>query len=310
MQNWLLMALIAPFLWALVAIVDTYFVHDVYEDEYDGMVVSGVFQLLPWLLVPVGAIEFTFSSAQIAGFAFVAGGMLALSFFCYFKALFIRNDAVLMQTLWTVGVPVVPFFAYFLIGEVLTSAHYAGIGIAFIGILLFNFDGNVKRIGFSRIVFPMVGAIVFFSLYMVFARKAHDLSPLDFWSVYLLFSFGATATAFAVLVIAKKNAIEKARKIVRLSGKYFYAFLCTEGLYLAGTITSQKAISLAPAVSFVVVIESLVPVFVMVVSLFLMLVLKRLGNIAIGDVYRQQLSGVWIKILALVFLAIGIYTVA
>lgn len=310
MQTWLLMALIAPFLWALVAIIDTYSVHGIYEDEYDGMIVSGMFQAFPWLLVLTGVVKFTFPGAQIAALAFAAGGMFVLSFFCYYKALFVYNDSTLMQIIWNLSIPVVPFLAWMIIGEVLTNSHYAGIGIAFVGILLFNLDGKMKRIRFSRVAFPMAGAVVLLSFGTVIAKKAYDLSVSDFWSVFLLFSFGATITSFAMLVIGKKNAIEKAKKIAKLSGKYFYFFALAEGMSLAGTITSQKAISLTPAVSFVTVIEGLVPVFIMIVSLFLTLILKWAGKPAIGDIYQKQLSGMGIKILALTFVAIGIYTVA
>jgi uncharacterized membrane protein len=307
---WFLMALIAPILWALVSIIDNYSVHGIYEDEYDGMVVSGVFQSLPWLLVPLGVIGFTFPAIEVATLALFSGGLFILAFFCYFRALFVSNDSALMQILWNLSVPVVPFFAWLVIGEVLTAMHYAGIGIAFFGTLLFNFDGTVKRIGFRRIMLPMLGAVGFLSLSMVVAKKAYQLPDADFWSIFLLFSLGATVTSLVALALGKKNPFEKAKKIATLSGKYFFFFLVAEGLSLGGTITSQKAISLAPAVSFVAVIESLVPVFVMMFSLFLIQMMKVSGHAAVGDVYKGQLSGAGIKILALAFVVIGIYIVA
>ena len=309
MQNWFLIALIAPCLWAMVAIIDTYFVHGVYEDEYDGAVISGVFQSLPWLLVPLGVIGFAFPPVEVAALALFSGGLFILAFFCYFKALFVSNDSALMQILWNVSVPVVPFFAWLVIGEVLTPVHYAGIGIAFLGTLLFNFDDTVKRIGFRRIALPMLGAVVFLSLSMVVAKKAYQLPDVDFWSIFLLFSIGATITSLVVLAIGQRGAFERAKKITTLSGKYFFFFLTAEGLSLIATMTSQKAISLAPAVSFVAVIESLVPVFVMLISLVIVFVFRNTEKVDVNP-YRNQVSGMGIKILALVFIAVGIYAVA
>jgi hypothetical protein len=109
-----------------------------------------------------------------------------------------------------------------------------------------------------------------------------------------------------VLAIGKHSAFERAKKIATLSRKFFLLFIIAEGLSLAGTIASQMAISLAPAVSFVAVIESLVPVFVMLISLFLIRIMKVSGQTAIGDVYKGQLSGAGIKIIALAFIVIGI----
>ena len=82
METWFLVALIAPFLWAIVAIIDTYFVDGVYEDEYDGTIISGGFQSLPWLLVLFGVVDFTFPGFELASLALLAGGFFFFSFFC------------------------------------------------------------------------------------------------------------------------------------------------------------------------------------------------------------------------------------
>ncbi|OGI13934.1 MAG: hypothetical protein A2878_01245 [Candidatus Moranbacteria bacterium RIFCSPHIGHO2_01_FULL_54_31] len=307
-QNWLLVALIAPCLWAIVAIIDTHFVHGVYEDEYDGAVISGVFQLLPWLLVPLGVIEFAFPGAEIAVLALSAGGFFLFSFFYYFKALFVSNDTALMLTFWNVSVLVVPFFAWLLIGEVLTSAHYAGIGIAFLGIILLNFDGKVKGVGFMKIALPMFGAVVFLSFSMVVARMVYELTS-DFWSVFLLFSLGAAIAAFVILTIGKKSPVQRARKIAKLSRKHFLFFTTAEGLSIVATLTSQKAISIAPSVSFVAVVESLVPVFVMLISFAIVFIFRNMKRIDVSS-YRNQVSGVGVKVLALAFITVGIYMIS
>lgn len=307
-QNWLLIALIAPCLWAIVAIIDTHFVHGVYEDEYDGAVISGVFQSLPWFLVPLGIIGFAFPGTEVAVVALLAGGLILLSFFCYFKALFVSNDSALMQTFWNVSILVIPFFAWLFIGEVLTRTHYVGIVVAFIGIILFNFGRKVKKIGFFTIALPMFGAVVFLSLSMVVARMAYELTP-DFWSVFLLFSLGATIAAFAILAIGKKNPLQRAKKIANLSRKHFLFFTTAEGLSIVATLTSQKAISIAPAVSFVAVIESLVPVFVMIISLIIVLVFRNTKKIDV-ILYRNQFSDAGLKILALTFIVVSIYLIS
>lgn len=308
MPYWFLMALLSPLLWALVAIIDNHFVHGVYEDEYDGMVVSGVFQLLPWLLVPLGVVEFILPNVEMATLAFLAGGLFILAFLCYFRTLFVHNDSALAEIFWNLSVVVVPFFAWLLVGEVLKGVHYAGIGVAFLGTLLFNFDGGVKRVGFLRVAFPMMGAVIFLSLSMVLSRQVYEALKPDFWSVFLIFSLGATITSFVALTIMRKNVFEKVKKIITLSKKYFLYFCLAEGLSLGSTITSQKAISLAPAVSFVSVLESLVPGFVMIFSLFLIQIMKIMKVSGTNvDVYKRQLSGAGIKIFALVLVVIGIY---
>lgn len=307
-QNWFLIALIAPFLWALIAILDTHFVHGVYEDEYDGTVISGIFQSLPWILVVFGIVEFTVPETRVMWLALLAGGMFIASFFCYFKALFVSNDSAMMQILWNISVLAVPFFAWLLIGEVLTTLHYAGIGVAFIGISLFHFGGKTSRIRFSKVMIPMIGAIVFLSLSMVITKSIQEPGA-DFWSIFLVFSSGATITSLLILLIGKKNPLKRAKEIMALSRIYFIFFFLSELLSNVATITSQRAISLSPAVSFVAVLETLVPVFVMMISLLIVLAFR---NTKILDVtpFRNQVSGWEIKILALALIAIGISIVA
>lgn len=309
-ESWILIAFIAPFLWALVAVIDTYFVHGVYSDEYDGTVVSGLFQVFPWILVLMGVIQFTFPGNEIAFLALFAGGFFITSFFCYFWALFVSNDTALMQTIWSLSIPAVPFFSWIILGEILLPMHYVGIGIALFGVLLFHFDAKVRKIGFLKIVLPMSAAVVFLSLSMVIGKKAYEFSDQpDFWSIYLLFSTGAVITSFLILLIGRgRQSLVKLRHIGSISKRYLVPFFLSEGLSLIATIASQKAISLAPSVSYVVVIESLVPVFIMLISLAIFSITMNIGKFN-SDIYKEQFRGASMKILATIFIAIGIYIV-
>lgn len=308
METWFLVALIAPFLWAIVAIIDTYFVQGVYEDEFDGTIISGVFQSLPWFLVLFGIIKFTFPSVAVGILSSLAGGFFLFSFYFYFKALFVSNDTALMQILWNISVLAVPFFAWLLIGEVLTPMHYMGIAIAFFGITLFNLDKKVKRVGLAKIVWPMTGAVVFLSLSMVIVKEAYMFPVADFWNIFLLFSLGATCTSLIIFFIGKRSPLQRIKKIITLSKQYYFVFFVAEGISLVATMTSQKAISLAPVVSSVTVIESLVPVFVMIISFFIVLFSRHAKWINI-ETYRNQVSGAGIKILALACIIMGIYII-
>ncbi len=310
-ESWLLIAFIAPFLWALVAVIDTYFVHGVYSDEYDGTVVSGLFQVFPWILVLMGVIQFTFPGNEIAFLALFAGGFFITSFFCYFWALFVSNDTALMQTIWSLSIPTVPFFSWIVLGEILLPMHYVGIGIALFGVFLFHFDAKVKRIGFFKIVFPMFAAVVFLSLSMVIGKKAYEFSDQpDFWSIYLLFSVGAVITSFLILIIGRgRQSLVKLKHIASMSKRYFVPFFLSESLSLVATVTSQKAINLAPSVSFVIVIESLVPVFVMIMSILLARIFLSLKRSEYRRLYEEQMMGVKMKLGATAMIALAIYLI-
>src|SRR4030043_386404 len=94
-NNWLLIAFIAPFLWALVNLIDVYFAKEGYRDAYDGAIVSGFFQVIPWLLVPF--IGLSIPGINIIMLAILAGLFFCASMFFYFKAIFTTGDVSLLQ---------------------------------------------------------------------------------------------------------------------------------------------------------------------------------------------------------------------
>lgn len=316
-MTWLLLAFVAPLLWAAVTLLDTYFVHGVYTEAMDGAVISGLFQCLPWLLVLLGVVEFSYPGNESAACAVVAGALFLLSFLAYFKALFMVNDGALMQLLWNLSVLVVPFFAWLFIGERLEPAHYAGIALAFAGLAGFGFDARTRSRDARRIGLTMCLAVVAHALSMVASKQAyqratesHPLGGGDFWSLFLLFCAGAGAMAFVLLAQrGAAPAVAQARRVARLSRRYFLLFVLAETLSLVGTLASQRAISLAPSVSFVVVVESLVPVFVMGGSLLLVAWLQAAGKADLATAYRRQFSNPGRKTLALALIAGGIYTI-
>lgn len=312
-MTWFLLAFMAPILWAAVTLLDTYFVESVYTDAMDGAVISGLFQSLPWLLVPLGLIEFNYPGHASALCALAAGALFLLAFLAYFKALFVANDGALMELIWNLNVLVVPFLAWLLIGERLEPAHYIGIALAFAGLAGFAFDARVQTRQARQIAMIMLAAVVALALSMVASKQAYQLNMSGdaFWSVFLLYCAGASATAVLLLIMrGPAHAGMQAGRIIHLSRRYFMVFFLAEMLSLTGTLASQGAISLAPAVSFVAVIESLVPVFVMAASLLLAARLRIAGQHELAAAYRAQFSNPSRKTLALAMIASGIYVIS
>lgn len=313
-MNWLQLAFIAPILWAAVALLDTYFVHCVYVDAMDGTVISGLFQSTPWLLLPLGLVQFHSPGMAATALALVAGALFLLSFLAYFTALFVANDGALMQLLWNLTVLVVPFVAWLLIGEQLSANHYVGIALAFVGLAAFAIGPGAKPKGAAPIARAMLAAVALLALSMVASKQAYHLATDvvgdDFWSVFLLFCTGASATT--LLLLGRRgwrSTALQAQRFGRLGWRYFAVFLMAESLSLIATLASQRAIDLAPAVSLVAVIESLVPVFVMLLSLLLAPLLRHTGRPALAAAYRAQFSNPGRKALAMALIAGGIYVI-
>lgn len=309
-SHWLFVAFLAPFFWALVNIIDVYFVSGVYEDEWDGIIISSLFQSLPWLLPLFGLVSFSYPGFQAFMLAFFGGSFLTVAFFFYFKTLFTSNDAVVIGALWNLSVPLVPFLAWLLIDEQLTARNYAGVLLAFVGATVFVFHEKLKTNQFGKVSLLMSGAILFLSLSMVVQSAVYQLIEDDFWTGFLSFSVGACSTGLLLLLCDRKSLRERAAHLSGIVKTYFFIFFLAESLNLLAVLSSQRAIDLSPAVSFVAVIESMVPVFVLFLSLLLATIFLVFDRSKMLTIYREQLVGFRVKMLACCIIAIGIYLIS
>jgi drug/metabolite transporter (DMT)-like permease len=300
------MAFAAPAIWALVNIIDVYFTAEVYEDEYDGVIISGMFHIIPWVLAPI--IGYSFPETGIALTAFLGGVLLVLSSWFYFRSLFAIGDASLIQTLWNSTAIIVPVLAFLLIGEKLSILQYVGIAIVFSGLMILSLGDRITKKNVIKILPNMIGAVVFFSLSMVAQEKVY--SHAGFWNGFMTFSLGAFAAGLAFLVI--RSFLGKTSHLLKLNKDYVGWFIGAEILAILGNICSQRAISLAPAVSLVAVIDSLMPAFILAESLLIFLLLKVFssnGHEIMEKIHKGQVGGFGAKIVAIIVMAIGIYLI-
>lgn len=304
------MAFLAPFFWATVNIIDVYFVSSVYEDEWDGIFINSIFQLSPWILPVVGVVSFHYPGLLPTGIAFLGGATLILAFFFYFKTLFVSNDVTVIQAIWNLSVPLVPFLSWILFSEKLLFIHYVGITLAFIGAMLFSTHEKIRARNFALVAKTMIGAVTLFSLSMVLQSKAYDLMANDFWTGFLIFSTGAGVTGLALVIFDPKTVRERSRHILEMTRLYFFIFFIAESLNLIAVLSSQRAIDLSPTVSFVAVIESSIPIFILCISLFLIPIFLLLNKKKAQELYQGQLVAFKTKILACSVISLGIYLIS
>ena len=299
--------------WALVNIIDVYFVNGVYENELDGTMIAGLFQIIPWaiLFFVVDLKLPSVSDFKILWLSFVGGILYTSSFYFYFKALFNRNDVSLLQILWNLTIIAVPVLSFFIFGEVLPAYKYLGMAIVLGGATILSFNPKIREKISGRYVGIMMGAVLFLSVSMIMEGKAYDLlyeayGAQGFWLGFLCFSLGAFTTGLAFAVFARRSPLSLIRK-------YYKVFLLGEGIYFLGNLSSQKALDVAPSASYVAVVETFVPVFILIYSLLILLIFYRIfkrESEVIKRIYTEQISGVWTKVFATVIMALGVYIIS
>lgn len=309
-DNWLAIAFCAPMCFAMMNVIDVYFVDAIYNNEFDGTIISGMFQVVPWMLVPWVTFELPEPWTMLLA---VAGGLLFLmSSFFYFKTLFISNDAVVAELFSNLSMVVVPVLSFLFVNERLTTSQYIGILLSFIGAGILSLNRRIREQHLSRVFLTMLAAVFFLSVSMITEGVVYKKT--GFWSGFLFFSFGCFIGGIIFWIVRNNRGMTKQGSLLRLSKRYLVPFLIAEGLAVCGVTASQRAIDLSPSVSFVSVInEGFQPAFTVLFSLIIAVGISLFSGgkyQTVKDVYEKQLVGVRDKVVAIFIMALGVYLIA
>lgn len=216
-NNWLVVVFLAPTLWALINLIDLYFIGEVYENAYEGAIVTGFIQLSIWFLVPFWG--FTIADKVSIMWAMSAGFILIVAYFFYFKTFFKTSDASLVLILWNLTAIVTPLLAFLFLAERLNGRQYLGIGVVLIGVFVVSLHKNIKTNDFKKVIGNMMIAVLLYSIHMVVARQAYG--KMDFYEGILFYSLGA---AIGGLVFYLLNYINNHRNNFSLLGHCCHFF--------------------------------------------------------------------------------------
>jgi drug/metabolite transporter (DMT)-like permease len=304
MDTWLLVAFVAPTLWAFVVLLDIYFTQKAYTEAVEGTVISGLYQGIVLLAIP-----FVGYAWPSSGWLFFFSG-LCFIFSChwYLRSLVIGGDGPIAQIIFNLSIVLVPLFAWVFSNEHLQVAQYFGIALAFLGGFVLAWDKNLLHQNLRRIGLNMLPAVVALALSMTLQKEGFNEAP-QFLPGFLTFSIGVASGGLIALLMNPRRW-EVGQRIVALCRQYWHSFLLGETLSVIAIFSSSFAISLAPSVSFVIVIESLVPVLVMIFSILLSRSFFALKSSEYRAMYEEQMNGILGKIGATAIIACGIYLIA
>lgn len=316
----MILAFLAPMFWALVNIIDVYFVGGIYEDAFDGVIISGLFQIIPvvgilFVKIYQAKTIFFFNYLNPSSVWLLVGGVcFCLAFYFYFKALFSHIDGALLQIIWSLNVIVVPILSLLFFKEYLPMRSYLGMIVALAGLSLVLLCKNIKlKISWEYFKI-MLSAVILYSLSMIFESQGYRvlsqgqvLEDSLFSSGFICFAFGAFLASVFLMILRKRNPWG-------LIKKNWPWFLLLEGITFLGNLFSQRSISLAPSASYIATIETFVPIFILIFSIFILLFFKFFSSKKQDDkinlIYQEQLVGAHYKILATIVMAFGVYLIS
>ena len=257
-DHWLLFALAASSLWAIGCVADVCLIGKrIYRQPSDGAVISGVFCIIPVILLLPRAGE-VLPPPEAAAASAAAGVCYFLHVYFQFRAMHIMNDACNAEIFNTLSVLFVPALAFGLLGERLAPVHYAAIGLAFVGSLLL-LSRQIARVR-RRALCCLLASVLCASLAMVL--QARSFVAASYAGGVLVFSLAVLAISAAVAC----SSAGRRRRFRELSSRYAWLFVGLGLLELGAVFASQRATDMAPSVSFVALAECALPIFIVLFS--------------------------------------------
>lgn len=281
-MSWFYLALLAPLLYAIVNLLDDNLLRFVYKGPYLAAAASGIFGALP--LLSLFFVDPTPIPISLASIMVAAGFMTSLYYFLYFKSLAIESPSVVVAILGLVPA-IVPILAYYFLGEKLVGAQLAGFVIVLLASMVLALT-DVKKLKLSAAFFPLMGVVLLLSAISIMTKYVYDRT--EFYSAFMYMSFGVgLGGIYLAFIMYFDDRAHDLSVFKRGLHKLFLIFIVVELLAVAAEFTSNLAISKG-SVSLVRVIESIQPIFVLLIAMaFYPLAPKYFREAAMGHRSRK-----------------------
>lgn len=294
-MSWIVLTIIAIFLFAVVNIIDDNLMSHVFDHPHFAAIISGMMPAI--LLVPLTLIfPIDLPSWSVINLALLSGFILIFSLFFYFKSLKLDHPSVVVA-LYNLQAIFTALIAYFFLGERLAASEYLGFGlllVASFGISL----SNLKNFRPPKVLLLMVVAALLIAISNAINDYVYTQAP--FWNSFIFFVIGNFIAAICILLFSKSGR-KFPKKLIAIK-KFFPIFILSEILSITAGFLYNKAISLG-SVSLISVLFGLQPIFILLISFSLVPFFPRLFR----QITAQTLihKSLWISLML-----VGLYFVS
>lgn len=259
---WIILALLAPMLWAASNIFDKYALSKVSKGVYEFLFLGSLASIVIILIaLPIFGLD---KIGIVIAWALAAGAALQYSYLFYSYALSQEDASYVIPLYITYSIVVLLLGPLF--GETITTHQYISFGIVFVGALVLS----QEKLSFSihryrKGALLMVPAIILLSLYTLFFDKS--LQFLSFTDSFIYTEIGFALSGIALLIVPKwrKEIIAGVKDATFKKLKYF---LLNDTIDLSGHLLYQYALLIAPSASLIAVIGGIQPFYVLILGLF------------------------------------------
>ncbi|MDD5579472.1 MAG: EamA family transporter [Methylobacter sp.] len=292
---WLFYALIGPPFCAIVHVLDSHCVENVFDRPCMGVITGSLASLVIFLAVffimPFGIGELP--EWDVIAMALLAGGLIQLSQAFYFKALQ-YSEAGIVAAYWNLIPILLPLASYYLLGEVLTLLQYIGIGIlVFTSVCFCLLDSCLQGRWYSFLL--MLAACIVQVMTMLIQKVVFEQG--SFFICFLIVMIGIIGAGALPLLLPNirkalcKNMLTLRPAIPMLIG--------IEVVNWVALYTALRAVDLGEP-ALVAAVETTIPGYTFALTLLLVATTKRVDK----KEARQQLP---IKLALVAIMTVGVW---
>ncbi len=261
-MSWLILALLAPLLFAVVNILDDNLLAFVYKSPYLAASFAGFFGTLP--VTTLLFFDFQSMPTNLAILATISGLLTVVYLYFYFKGLATESPAVVVAILG-LAPTLLPVLGYFLLGERLTGLEVLGFVIVLLASLALAIP-DLKDFKVSKAFVPLLAAVLFIDIVSISTKFVYDRA--SFYSAFMLYSMGMGLGGLFFYYLKRRDNKQTLRAIRNDIKMLLPIFIVAELTALAAEFTLNLAVDRGP-VSLVKVIEGIQPMLVLLIALAL-----------------------------------------
>ncbi len=297
-MNWLLFAITAQALWAIVNHLDKYLVTKFFKGGVGAVIIftaliNGIFLPLVLILNP----QVLSTPVPQALFATLVGVLYVMMSLFYFYALK-DEEATKISVLWQLTAPITYILGIIFLSEILTSRQAFGAIIVLMGGIVTMITSDQKKFRIKKYPLLLMTAAVFCLAISSIMFKSFAIE-FDFWSGIFFEIFGAFITGLGMLIFIKSYRNEFKKALKGDTKKVLSINIPNELFQITGQVLFRQATILAP-VAIVQVTNTLNSVFVFILALLI--------NIFLPKISQEKFSpwDILQKIIGIITVSIGI----
>ncbi len=294
-MNWLIFAIFAYFLWAIVGIFDGLIIKKYVKKPvvylFIGTFLTG---FLPLLIIPFTGLSVTSSSQLIV--ALLAGMIFVYGLLPYFKALTFEEISRVMP-LWHLSPVFVLLLSTIFLDESLTTPQYFGFSLLVIGGFMISFKKTGKLFKLSKAFWLMLLATFLIAVYYIMTK--YVFLNQDFINNFLMVRIGTLCGALSLLLM-KDYRREFMFAFFKLKNNVKSLILGDRMLDLVALALVSMAVMTGP-VSIISSLEGVQSLFTLFIVIFI--------SIKFPKTLKEEIGGKTLvyKLLAIILMVAGIY---